>query len=99
LRRFIQQLGPYPSLALLCVPVAMVEPLKAAALVVAGKGHWLSGTVTIVAAYAMSLLVVEKLFRLVKPKLLMLNWFAAIWSVVESVRSYLRCVTRHRRNG
>ena len=98
-RRFVQQLGPYASLALLCVPVATVEPLKLAALVIAGKGHWLSGTATIVAAYAMSLLVVERLFRLVKPKLLMLNWFAAIWSMVESVRCYLRSVTMHGRNG
>jgi hypothetical protein len=98
-RRFVQQLGPYPSLVLLCVPVAMVEPLKVAALVIAGKGHWLSGTATIVAAYAMSLLVVERLFRLVKPKLLMLKWFAAIWSILESVRSYLRSVTMDRRSG
>jgi hypothetical protein len=77
----------------------MVEPLKVAALVIAGKGHWLSGTATIVAAYAMSLLVVERLFRLVKPKLLMLNWFATIWSIVESARGYLRSVTMQGPNG
>src|SRR5438309_11851292 len=84
-RRFVQQLGPYQSLFLLLVPAATVEPLKFAAVVVAGEGHWLSGTATIVAAYAVSLLFVERLFRLVKPKLLMLGWFDAIWSFVVSL--------------
>ena len=86
-RRWVQQLGPCQSLLLLVVPLATVEPLKIVALVVAGKGHWLSGAMTIVAAYAMSLLVVERLFRLVKPKLLMLPWFAKIWSKALAVRT------------
>ena len=79
-RRWVQRLGPYQSLLLLIVPLATVEPLKIAALVIAGQGHWLSGTMTIIAAYATSLLVTDRLFRLVKPKLLMLPWFAAIWT-------------------
>jgi hypothetical protein len=32
-----------------------------------------------VGAYAASLLCVERLFRVVKPKLLMMNWFAIGW--------------------
>lgn len=67
LRRHIQQLKPYPSLLLLMVPVTLVEPLKIIALFVAGKGHWLSGTAIIVAAYGASLLIVERLFRVVNP--------------------------------
>ena len=45
-RRFVQRLGPYQSLFLLGVPVAVVEPLKIVAVGIAGKGHWLAGTVT-----------------------------------------------------
>lgn len=67
--RRIQQLGPYPSLILMLLPVLLVEPLKFVALFVAGKGHWLTGTGMIVGAYAASLLCVERLFRVVKPKL------------------------------
>jgi hypothetical protein len=89
-RRRIQQLGPYQSLLLLLVPLGVIEPLKIVAVVVAGKGHWLSGAATIAAAYAMSLLITERLFRLVKPKLMMLNWFAAIWTKASSLRSVLR---------
>lgn len=90
LRRRIQQLSPYQSLLLLFFPIATVEPLKIVALVVAGNGHWLSGTVTIIAAYATSLLVTDRLFRLVKPKLLMLPWFAAIWTKAISFWDGLR---------
>jgi hypothetical protein len=69
------------------VPVTLVEPLKIVAVLVAGKGHWVSGTAMIVAAYGASLLIVERLFRIVKPKLLMLHWFATIWAMVTKIRN------------
>jgi hypothetical protein len=80
LRRIIEGLGPYQSLVLLAIPTALVEPLKLIAVAVAGDGHWITGTVMIVAAYAASFLVVERLFLIVKPKLLMLPWFARLWA-------------------
>jgi hypothetical protein len=87
LRRRIQQLGPYQSLALLAVPLACAEPLKLLALYVAGGGRWLTATGMMIGAYAASLLVVERLFRVVKPKLLMLGWFALLWSWWIAVRN------------
>jgi hypothetical protein len=86
-RRRIQQLGPYQSLALLMVPVGLVEPLKLVALFVAGTGHWLSGTAMIVGAYAVSLFIIERLFRMVKPKLMMMGWFARSWTWISSFPS------------
>jgi hypothetical protein len=79
-RHWVEGLGPYPSLALLLIPAAIVEPLKLVAVAVAGDGHWITGTAMIVAAYAASILVVERLFGIVKPKLLMLPWFARLWA-------------------
>jgi hypothetical protein len=70
-RRAIERLGPYQSLALLAVPLCVVEPAKLVAVAIAGKGHWITGTGMLVAAYAVSILVVERLFLIVKPKLLM----------------------------
>jgi hypothetical protein len=70
----------------LLVPVSLVEPLKLAALAIAGEGHWISGTIVIVCAYAASLLVVERLFRIVRPKLLTLPWFARLWNWFVAVR-------------
>jgi hypothetical protein len=79
LRAYIERLGPYQSLALLLVPVGIVEPLKLIAVALVGEGHWITGTAMMVVAYSGSLLVVERLFRIVKPKLLTLPWFARIW--------------------
>ena len=80
LRQAIGKLGPYQSLTLLAVPVCLVEPLKLIAVAVAGEGHWITGTAMIIAAYAASLLIVERLFAVVKPKLLKLHWFAKLWA-------------------
>jgi len=86
IRRAIERLGPYASLCLLAVPAAIVEPLKLVAVVVAGSGHWMAGTVTILCAYALSLLLIERLFLVVKPKLLTLRWFAALWNWFVTAR-------------
>jgi hypothetical protein len=85
-RRKIQRLGPYQSLILVLIPVMLAEPLKIVALWVAGEGHWLTGTAMIVAAYAASLLVVERLFKIAKPKLMTLNWFARLWTWFTDLR-------------
>jgi len=67
-RRRLQKMSPYLSLALLLVPLLLVEPLKLVAVFIAGKGHWLTGTGMLIGAYAVSLLFVERLFRMIKPK-------------------------------
>ena len=89
LGRSIEKFGPYQSLALLGVPVCVVEPLKLVALAVAGDGHWITGAAMIVTAYAGSLLVVERLFVIVKPRLLTLRWFARLWEWFIALRSKL----------
>jgi hypothetical protein len=86
LRRSIEGLGPYQSLVLLLIPTSLVEPLKLVAVAVAGEGHWITGTVMIVVAYAASLLLVERLFMIVKPKLLTLRWFARLWGWFVALR-------------
>jgi hypothetical protein len=85
-RRRLSRLGPYPSLAIVLIPLAIVEPLKLAALVIAGEGHWLTGTAVLVVAYASSLLIVERLFRLLKPNLMRLQWVERTWSWWQRAR-------------
>lgn len=87
LRRHIEGLGPYQSLVLLLIPASIVEPLKLAAVAIAGEGHWITGTAVIVCAYAASLFLVERLFRIVRPKLLTLPWFGRLWSWLLSLRA------------
>jgi hypothetical protein len=86
LRHFIEGLGPYQSLLLLAVPASLVEPLKLIGVAIAGAGHWITGTVAVICAYAASLLLVERLFAIVKPKLLTLSWFAVLWDWVAVIR-------------
>jgi hypothetical protein len=86
-RRKIQQLGPYKSLALLFVPLLIVEPLKIAGIAFAGLGHLVGGACMIVGAYAAGLLVVDRLFRVVKSKLLTMKWFAALAATWVAARS------------
>jgi hypothetical protein len=66
-RRKIQQFGPYKSLALLLVPLLVVEPVKMTGLAFVGLGHRVVGACMIVGAYAAGLLVVDRLFRVVNP--------------------------------
>lgn len=87
----LQKLGPYTSMALLALPLMLIEPLKLVALFVAGKGRWLAGTWMIVAAYAGSLLIVERLFRAVKPKLMLISWFATVWIRFVGLRDKVIC--------
>jgi hypothetical protein len=91
MRRAIEGLSPYQSLLLLAVPTSLIEPLKLIGVAVAGKGHWITGTAIVVAAYIGSLLLVERLFRIVKPKLVTLPWFARFWAVVVAFRSKMVC--------
>ena len=86
LRRRIERLRPYPSLLLVAVPLAVVEPLKVAIVFFAGSGHWITGTIAMICAYAVSLFVTHWLFRIVRPKLLRLPWFAAFWTWLIAVR-------------
>jgi hypothetical protein len=86
-RGYIERLGPYQSLLILAIPTCLVEPLKLIAVAVAGDGHWITGTFMIIGAYGCSLLFVERLFRIVRPKLLTLPyWFARLWNWVLVVR-------------
>jgi hypothetical protein len=78
LRRKVQQFGPCKSLAVLLVPLLLVEPIKMAGLAFVGLGHWAGGACMVVGAYAAGLLVVDRLYRVVKSKLYTMPWCAAL---------------------
>lgn len=88
-REAIERLGPYPSLLLLLVPIVIIEPLKLGSLMVLGSGRVVLGTAALLVSHGLSLIIVEKLFELVKPKLLQLPWFAVLWIWFEAIRDRL----------
>jgi hypothetical protein len=89
IQRFLKGLGPYQSLSILAVPLAIVEPLKLVALFVIGGGHFIAGILVMICAYAGSLFITERLFVVLKPKLLTLLWFAVAWRRFVAVRDNL----------
>jgi hypothetical protein len=96
-RKAIERLGPYPSLIVVGIPLAIVEPMKLVVIFLAGSGHWISGTVGMIVCYAVSLLFVERLFVIVRPKLLKLLWFAALWGWFVSARTKALSLVRRQR--
>ena len=84
--RYIQSLGPCSSLFLLATPLAIVEPLKLLGVFIFGRGHLFSGAAVMICAYAGSVFLVERLFKIVKPKLLTLSWFLVLWMWFCSAR-------------
>src|ERR1700733_15769790 len=89
LHRLLNRLGPYQSLLILAIPLTIVEPLKLVALFVVGEGHFVAVVLIMIFAYAGSLFVTERLFLVLKPKLLTLSWFAAAWHWFVTVRDKL----------
>jgi hypothetical protein len=94
--RFLKRLTPYQSLLVLAVPLAIIEPLKLIAVIVAGDGHFFAGVLVMICAYACSLFVTERLFTIVKPKLLTLLWFATIWNWYLTIRAKVLRWLRHK---
>jgi len=80
----------------LALPLAIVEPMKLVAVVVFGAGHWMTGSFVMIGAYALSVFFVEQLFKLVKPQLLKLPWFATVWTWFVEARHKLVCWLRTR---
>jgi hypothetical protein len=75
-RRWILSLRPYPALALLAVPVIILEPAKPLAGILMATGHFGAAAITFVTAEVLKLTFVEQLFQLNREKLLSIPAFA-----------------------
>ncbi len=97
-RRYLQALSPYLSVVVLTIPLVFVEPIKLVAVYVAGTGRWVTGSIMLIAAYAISIYFIERLFRVLKPKLMTLGWFAAFWNSFGAMRGRAWMFVRFERN-
>jgi hypothetical protein len=75
-RLWAVSLRPYPALALLVVPVMILEPAKPLAGYLMGTGHFGAGAITFVTAEVLKLTFIEQLFQLNRKKLLSIPAFA-----------------------
>jgi hypothetical protein len=72
----IRSLPAYAILCVLAVPFAIAEPLKILALYWIGTGHLMRGAATLVIAYGMSFVLVERIYDAGSEKLLGIPWFS-----------------------
>ncbi|PWC82117.1 hypothetical protein TSH100_25535 [Azospirillum sp. TSH100] len=79
--RWVAGLGPYPSLVLVLVPLALLEPAKPVGAWLFATGRPMAGAAVIVVAELVKITLVERLFHIAKPKLLTIGWFA--WGYVR----------------
>jgi hypothetical protein len=75
-RLWVVSLRPYSALALLVVPVIVLEPAKPLAGYLMATGHFGAAAITFVTAEVLKLTFVEQLFQLNRKKLLSIPAFA-----------------------
>lgn len=87
---WIAGLGAYPSLVLVLVPLALLEPAKPVGAWLFATGRPLAGAAVIAGAELVKITLVERLFHLAKPKLLTIGWFASGYGRVTAWLSWLK---------
>ncbi|HEV2955481.1 MAG TPA: hypothetical protein VGX95_05145 [Xanthobacteraceae bacterium] len=79
---FIRTLGPYQTLALFLVPLIILEPVKPVAAYLAAKEHYTRSIVVLVVGEILKVTIVERLFHVGRPKLMMIPAFASTYNYV-----------------
>jgi hypothetical protein len=78
----VERLPPTATLFVFAVPVAILLPIKLAALWLFHGGHWMAGIGTLVLAKLAGLGVTAFIFEITRPKLLQIGWFARLFELV-----------------
>jgi hypothetical protein len=80
---WIEGLPPAATLVVFVVPFILLLPLKFLEVWFLAQRNWLGAVVTLVLAKLIGLGVTAFIFDLTRPKLLQLNWFAALYRRVR----------------
>ena len=82
LRDWIRTLGPYQTLALVLVPLIVLEPVKPVAAYLLAKGRYSESVAVFVIGEILKVTIVERLFHVGRPKLMMIPAFAWTYNYV-----------------
>jgi hypothetical protein len=74
--RAVESLGPYTTLVLFVVPLAVLEPAKPVGLYLIAEGHYAHGVMVIAGAELLKIAIVERIYHIGKPKLMTIPLFA-----------------------
>lgn len=78
--RLLARLPPYAALVALVLPTSLLLPLKFVAIWLLANEHFLSATLLFVGAKIASTALIARVFLLVKPALMQIGWFAALFN-------------------
>jgi hypothetical protein len=87
---WIKSLGPYQSLFLFAVPLILLEPVKPVALYLLGTGRFYAGMLVLLIGEAVKIFILERLFKITRPKLMSFRAFAWAYDHVIEIAVYLR---------
>jgi hypothetical protein len=92
LARWVDRLGPYPTLALFLVPLILLEPLKPIGLYLIGTKHVIAGTLFIAVGEILKIFVLERLFHMSRHKLMSIPAFAWGYRFVTGWLAYFQAL-------
>jgi hypothetical protein len=87
---WIKSLGPYTSLLLFIVPLLVLEPIKPLGFYLMGTGRQMRGALLLIVGEAIKILVLERIFRITRPKLMSFRAFAWAYHRVTRLLALLR---------
>jgi len=80
--RWLAQASPRVAMAAFVLPVALVLPVKFAALLLFAHGQIIQGIALLLAAKLFATLLISRMFAVVRTQLLSFAWFAALYSTI-----------------
>jgi hypothetical protein len=89
LRDWIRSLPPYACLALLAIPVIILEPVKFLAAYLAATGNVTAAVVTFCVGELLKLVLIERLFNLTRDKLMSIPAFAWVYAQYLLARNWI----------
>jgi hypothetical protein len=108
---WVRTLGPYQTLALFLVPLIILEPVKPVAAYLATQGHYTRSIAVLVVGEILKVTIVERLFHVGRPKLLMIPAFARTYNYLmawyawfealppwQAVRRYVQAIKAQARS-
>ena len=89
---WIESLGPYPTLLVFLIPLILLEPVKPVSAYLIASGHFVSGVLALVLGEVLKILIVERVFRIGRPKLMTIQAFAKTYDFVIGWLTWLQAL-------
>jgi hypothetical protein len=89
---WIASLGPYPTLVLFVIPLALLEPVKPFSAYLIASGHFIDGMVVLVLGEVLKIIIVERIFYIGRDKLMTIKAFAWTFNFVSGWLTWVQAL-------